>query len=512
MEDKKLNAGRVGLTMKGAWNASQSYEKLNCVSHNGRSWAAKKNVSAGVEPSAANSEFWQMMSDRGEQGIQGPVGPQGNSAYVKDGVVNKFELVNNLTQGGETAALSAEQGKILKTELTELESKTSGFPFIGYIDKEGATPKSYVKWEGQDCFFVATQGGTYKEFGNVQVLDGELAFIIYYNGTWIKQTIVPTTNKGFQFVGIVNDFTTKPATQFPLWDKNNNNFVLATEPGTYEHCGGLTCEEGEIAVFVTLNGTWYKLNSKIAKRGQSSEDARFIGKKISILGDSISTYQGYIPSNYQYFYPTSSCPDVDSVSKTYWKIVADNLGLSVKNCAYSGSTCAETGGYGVVGCSDERIAELGKDGNPDIVWVYIGINDWGYGKVDLGDWTPEKALPTNGDTFSNAYALMLSKIQIAYPDAKIFCSPLLPDKARDADHNYPLVNSRGISLKAFNDKIVEIANGLGVNVVNMPGCGINWNTMQYYFGDYSETYGIHPNAAGHKKMAAQLLAALKAMY
>lgn len=38
MEDKKLNAGRVGLTMKGAWNASQSYEGLNCVSHNGRSW------------------------------------------------------------------------------------------------------------------------------------------------------------------------------------------------------------------------------------------------------------------------------------------------------------------------------------------------------------------------------------------------------------------------------------------------------------------------------------------
>lgn len=401
---------------------------------------------------------------------------------------------------------------ITSGKLTELESKTSGFPFIGYIDNESINPKSYVKWKGQDCFFVATQGGTYKEFGNTKVLDGELAFIIYYDGTWIKQTIVPTTNKGFQFVGIVNNFTTKPATQFPLWDDNNNNFVLATEPGTYEHCGGLVCEEGEIAVFVTLNGTWHKLNSKIAKRGQSSEDARFIGKKMAILGDSISTYQGYIPSNYQYFYPTSSCPDVNSVSKTYWKIVADNLGLSVKNCAYSGSTCAETGGYGVVGCSDERIAELGKDGNPDIVWVYIGINDWGYGKVDLGDWTPEKALPTNGDTFSNAYALMLSKIQIAYPDAKIFCSPLLPDKARDADHNFPLVNSRNITLKAFNDKIVEIANGLGVNVVNMPGCGINWNTMQYYFGDYSETYGIHPNAAGHKKMAAQLLAALKAMY
>ena len=125
MEDKSINAGKVGLTMGGDWKSSESYEKLTCVSHNGRSWVAKKNVSAGVEPSEANSAFWQLMSDRGAQGIQGPVGPQGNSAYVKDGVVNKFELVNNLTQGGQTAALSAEQGKILKQELTELESEIS---------------------------------------------------------------------------------------------------------------------------------------------------------------------------------------------------------------------------------------------------------------------------------------------------------------------------------------------------------------------------------------------------
>lgn len=119
MEDKSINAGKVGLTMGGDWKSSESYEKLTCVSHNGRSWAAKKNVSAGVEPSEANSAFWQLMSDRGVQGIQGPVGPQGNSAFDGIGV----EIVNNLTQGGQSAVLSAEQGKVLKTELTELEFK-----------------------------------------------------------------------------------------------------------------------------------------------------------------------------------------------------------------------------------------------------------------------------------------------------------------------------------------------------------------------------------------------------
>ena len=121
MEERNMDAGRVGILMAGSWNTSQSYEMLSCVSHNGKSWGAKKDVPAGIEPSEANSAFWQLMSDRGVQGIQGPVGPQGNSAFDGIGV----EIVNNLTQGGESAVLSAEQGKVLKTELTELESKVN---------------------------------------------------------------------------------------------------------------------------------------------------------------------------------------------------------------------------------------------------------------------------------------------------------------------------------------------------------------------------------------------------
>ena len=47
----------------------------------------------------------------GPQGPQGPQGLQGNSGFTGTGL----ELVNNLTQGGATAALSAEQGMILST-------------------------------------------------------------------------------------------------------------------------------------------------------------------------------------------------------------------------------------------------------------------------------------------------------------------------------------------------------------------------------------------------------------
>jgi len=56
---------------------------------------------------------------QGPQGIQGPAGPagpQGNSGY--QGAAGELQVVNNLTDGGATAALSAEQGKILGDRTT----------------------------------------------------------------------------------------------------------------------------------------------------------------------------------------------------------------------------------------------------------------------------------------------------------------------------------------------------------------------------------------------------------
>ena len=47
----------------------------------------------------------------GIQGATGPKGDQGNSGY--SGAAGELEVVNNLTEGGEGSALSAEQGKVL---------------------------------------------------------------------------------------------------------------------------------------------------------------------------------------------------------------------------------------------------------------------------------------------------------------------------------------------------------------------------------------------------------------
>lgn len=51
------SAGRILIMPKGAYDSSTTYEMLDMVSYNGKSWLAKKTV-VGVEPSSANSEYW----------------------------------------------------------------------------------------------------------------------------------------------------------------------------------------------------------------------------------------------------------------------------------------------------------------------------------------------------------------------------------------------------------------------------------------------------------------------
>lgn len=113
------NLGKVGMTADGAYVSTKAYEKLTCVLHNGLSWISTKDVPAGYAP-AEGSEYWQKVSEKGEKGDQGERGPQGNSAFDGNGV----EIVNNLTQGGEAAVLSAEQGKVLNAEIAKLSEET----------------------------------------------------------------------------------------------------------------------------------------------------------------------------------------------------------------------------------------------------------------------------------------------------------------------------------------------------------------------------------------------------
>lgn len=54
------SAGRILIMPKGNYNDITTYEMLDLVNYNGKSWLAKK-TSVGIVPSTANSEYWQEM-------------------------------------------------------------------------------------------------------------------------------------------------------------------------------------------------------------------------------------------------------------------------------------------------------------------------------------------------------------------------------------------------------------------------------------------------------------------
>ena len=102
-------------------------------------------------------------------------------------------------------------------------------------------------------------------------------------------------------------------------------------------------------------------------------------KIISILGDSISTFAGYTPAGAVFYDDWRQRETgVADPGATWWMQVIEGLGgvLGVNN-SYSGSTVSC--GLLTSGTSLRRLETLGAEGDPDIILVSMGANDWGFG-------------------------------------------------------------------------------------------------------------------------------------
>ena len=228
-------------------------------------------------------------------------------------------------------------------------------------------------------------------------------------------------------------------------------------------------------------------------------NSSLLGKKFSILGDSISTYNGYIPAGYATYYPRG---DIDNVNKTWWKKLSDFSGMSMlKNASWSGSTVSGDMSIttGFVGCSDARINEL-KDGTtiPDIIICYISTNDWAVG-VDVGSFDSKEEIPSETviSNISDAYALMLYKIRMTYPNADVYCITSLEGRRTNGDTSYPIINSKGQTIHEVNHAITEIAHVFGAKIIDLQTCGIHyWNVS-----NFTVDGTLHPNNAGSSIIA-----------
>ena len=265
----------------------------------------------------------------------------------------------------------------------------------------------------------------------------------------------------------------------------------------------------------------------------------------SIFGDSISTFRGMIPKENRWFYDacdTNGCGVTDP-SETWWGRVIDRQGGKlVANASFSG---AMVDGWGFpAGRSMMRARQVvGADGAvPDIVIVYMGINDYGWGSpeaqaagksvasaanydiegrpllkpvdIDGSESSFEAELIVSSDAyegvdpagpapddaverFRTAYEEMISNIKMVAPKAEVHCMTLSPARIVGVDGRF-CYSLRGIELDDYNDAIERACKAQGARCADVRAFGL----------DYSSIDGTHPDLVGMRQLADMYMASM----
>ena len=158
------------------------------------------------------------------------------------------------------------------------------------------------------------------------------------------------------------------------------------------------------------------LMSACVKQPEPPKQIRF-----SILGDSYSTFEGYVHPETNDVYPFDSI-GVTNVEQMWWHQVATQMGWTVeKNNSFSGALICnyadfEGGSYYTRHSFIRRMDDLGDS---DVIFILGGTNDvWHdapFGDFIYADWTEEQLC-----CFRPALAYLLDNVKRLHPNAHIY--------------------------------------------------------------------------------------------
>lgn len=211
-------------------------------------------------------------------------------------------------------------------------------------------------------------------------------------------------------------------------------------------------------------------------------EAKLENAYISFYGDSITTFDGYIPDGFASYYPTASA-SVKNVEDTWWykTILRTNAKLLVNN-SYGGT--AVYGGKNQ-GVDEDRIKLLStNDICPDIIIVYFGIND-----------VVNRRTTT---LFKDAYIKMVDSIQKIYPESKLFLCTLAYETNTDK-------YAPGLR-EAFSEIIETVANKKNCEIISFDKVLTSDKGLSC-LGD-----SIHPNKNGMDLLSSEAIRTLNDYY
>lgn len=229
------------------------------------------------------------------------------------------------------------------------------------------------------------------------------------------------------------------------------------------------------------------------------ENNPYHGKQFSILGDSISTLEGYNPRGYNVFYTGDNCKKtyVKEYKDTWWGKVINFFGgdLLINN-SWSGSRVTKLPNHTETfpsGCSDQRTSNLHIDViKPDVILVYLGTNDWASGVIptceELSLWDKQN------EVFEVAYATMLQNLKQNYPNSEIWCCTLCETFiSQNSRFVFPPTYA-GIHIEEYNALIRSIAKQEGCKLIDLYQMKIVYDSVD----------GSHPNAQGMRTLASAI--------
>lgn len=256
---------------------------------------------------------------------------------------------------------------------------------------------------------------------------------------------------------------------------SNEAIVSVTQDGTLT--GGR--KEGRAEVIVG-NSTWVVYNYA-SEAEYNYLYSLFHGKRISVMGDSISTIKDKTPDDNALYYDNTTSAKTMTFERNYWGDIITRFGaVEGIDEAWSGSTI---GSKAASMASKDRINKLDDNGTPDVILYYGGSNpDSSVGTFDPdADYAKTVDWAKSYSDTASAYAASLQRMKETYPDAEIIAI-------------IPYYEQNNIPKQA--EVIEQIAKHYDITTIDL-------RELRNQEG-ISPNNALHPNMDGHSQIAAYI--------
>lgn len=329
----------------------------------------------------------------------------------------------------------------------------------GATNYEWSTSNQYVATVSQFSSITAKKAG-YCVLTAKSLLDSSVTIncVIHVGVDGVR---VATLEEANTIVTYTVTFMGKDGEKISEQIVQKGGYAIAPTPLTYEGYAfnGWDKDIYNITGNTTITATY--------KKGTNN----YVGKKFSLIGDSISTYQDFVPKGYATFYPYPTA-DVNDVNQTWWMQAINKLGGSLLvNNSYSGS-CVAAGGSSSSN-NINRLKELiVSNQHADVIIIFMGSNDCN-----------DKS-GVSSASFKQQYCEMLDKLNDLCEGAEIVLCTLPKSNLYSTNRQ-----------NEFNDIINKIAVDYSLKVINLDKVDLVPHLID----------SAHPGTSGMTEIANQVV-------